>query len=127
MVGGGSCIPKRVPGVLPSRAQAVPEPLQGHLVDYLCRARGDPRGPLAICVSQEVEDDFGIHCMDPWPVGTVLQGEGGGHPCPSGRVHEMATAHVRVRSAARVTLGACLQGPPPDASKEVWPQASGIQ
>ena len=51
MVGGGSRIPKRVPGVLSSRAQAVPEPSQGHLVDYLRRARGDPRRPLAIRVS----------------------------------------------------------------------------
>ena len=48
-------------------------------------------------------------------------------PYPSGIVPEMATAHVRVRSAARATLVACLQGPPPDASEEVWPQASGIQ
>ena len=48
-------------------------------------------------------------------------------PSPSGTVPEMTTAHVRVRSAARATLVACLQGPPPDASEEVWPQASGIQ
>ena len=44
-----------------------------------------------------------------------------------GKVPEMATAQVRLRSAARATLVACLQGPPPDASEEVWPQASGIQ
>ena len=48
-------------------------------------------------------------------------------PSLSGTVPEMATAHVRVRSTARATLVACLQGPPPDASEEVWPQASGIQ
>ena len=48
-------------------------------------------------------------------------------PSPSGTVPEMATAHVRVRLVARATLVACLQGPPPDASEEVWPQASGIQ
>ena len=66
MVGGGSNIPKRVPGVLPSGAQAVPEPSEGHLVDYLRRARGDPRGPLAIRVSQEVVDDLGVHRMDVW-------------------------------------------------------------
>ena len=48
-------------------------------------------------------------------------------PSPSGTVPEMATAHVRVRSAARATLVACLQGPPPDALEEVWPQGSGIQ
>ena len=48
-------------------------------------------------------------------------------PFPSGSVPEMATAHVRVRLAARATLLACLQGPPPDASEEVWPQASDIQ
>ena len=40
---------------------------------------------------------------------------------------EMATAQVRVTSAARATLVVCLQGPPPDAPEEVWPQASGIQ
>ena len=45
----------------------------------------------------------------------------------SGTVPEMATAHVRVRLAARATLVACLQRPPTDASEEVWPQASGIQ
>ena len=48
-------------------------------------------------------------------------------PSPSGTVPEMATAGVRVRSAARATLVACLQGPPPNAFKDVWPQASGIQ
>ena len=48
-------------------------------------------------------------------------------PSPSGTVPEMATAHVPVRSAARATLVACLQGPPPNASGEVWPQASRIQ
>ena len=31
-------------------------------------------------------------------------------PSPSGTVPEMATSHVRVRSAARATLVACLQG-----------------
>ena len=72
MVEGGSGIPKQVPIVLPSRTQAVPAPSQGHLADYLCRACGDPRGPLAIRVLQEVEDDFGVHRMDPWPVGAVL-------------------------------------------------------
>ena len=48
-------------------------------------------------------------------------------PFPSGTVPEMATAHLRVRSAARATLVACLQSPPPDESEELWPQASGIQ
>ena len=33
-------------------------------------------------------------------------------PSLSGTVPEMAIAHVRVRSAARETLLACLQGPP---------------
>ena len=83
-MGGGPGIPKRVPAVLPSRAQAVPEPSQGHLVDYLRLARGDPRGLLTIRVLQEVEDDFGVRCMDPWLVGAVLQGEGGGQPLPVG-------------------------------------------
>ena len=84
MVGGGSGIPKWVLGVLLSRVQAVPEPSQRYLVDYLRRACGDPLGPLAIRVSQEVEDDLGVHCVDPWPVNAVLQGEGGGHPLPVG-------------------------------------------
>ena len=57
----------------------------------------------------------------------VLQGRGGSQPLPVGTVPEMANAHVRVRSAARATLVACLQGPPPDASDEVWSWASGIQ
>ena len=48
-------------------------------------------------------------------------------PSPSGTVPEIATVHVRVRSAARATLVACLQGPPPDASVDVSPQVSGIQ
>ena len=74
MVGGGSGKPKRVLGVLPSRVQAVPKPSQGHLVEHLRRASGDPLGPLAIRVSQKVEDDFGVHRMDPWPVDAVLQG-----------------------------------------------------
>ena len=69
---GGSDVPERVPGVMPLRAQAVPEPPQGHLVDHLRCARGDPRGPLAFCVPQEVEDVFGVHRVDPWSVGTVL-------------------------------------------------------
>ena len=84
MVGGGSGIPKRVLGVLPSRAQAVLEPSQGHLIDYLWRALGDPRSPLAIRVSQEVADDFGVQRIDPWPVAAVLQGEGGRQPLSVG-------------------------------------------
>ena len=55
------------------------------------------------------------------------RGTEGGTPSPSGTVPEIATAHVRVRLAARVTLVACLQCPPPDASEKVWPQVSGIQ
>ena len=39
----------------------------------------------------------------------------------SGNVPEMATAHMQMRSRARATLVACLQGPPPDASEEVVP------
>ena len=72
MVLAGSDVPEQVPGVSPSHAQAVPERPWGHLVDHLCRARGDPRGPLAICVSQEVENDFGVHRVDPWSPGTIL-------------------------------------------------------
>ena len=59
-------------------------------------------------------------------VGTFFRREAA-TPSPSGTMPEMATAHVRVRSAARATLVACLQGPPPDASEGVLPQAFGIQ
>ena len=76
--------PKWVLGVLPPRVQAVPKPSQVHLFDHLRRARGDPRGPLAISMSQKVEDDFGVHRMDQWLVGAVWQGEGGGQPLPVG-------------------------------------------
>ena len=48
-------------------------------------------------------------------------------PSPSGTVPGMDTAHMRVRSAARATLVACLQGPPPHASEDVWPQAFRTQ
>ena len=106
-------IPKRVPGVLPSRAQAVREPSQGHLVEYLCRTRGDPRGLLAIRVSQEVEDDFGVHCMDPWPVGAVLQGEGGGHPLSVG--HRARDGHRPCADevSGESDAGGVLAGPAP--------------
>ena len=114
-------------GVLPSRAQAVPEPPQGHLVDLLRCARGGARGPLTICVPQEVEDDFGVPRVDPWSWAPYCRGREAATPSPSGTVPEIATAQVRVRSAARATLVACFQGPPPDASEEVWPQASRIQ
>ena len=84
VVGGGSGKPKRALGVLSAHAQAVLKPSQGHLVDHLCRARGDSRGPLAIRVSQKVEDDLGVQRMDPRPVDAVLHGEGGGHSLPVG-------------------------------------------
>ena len=60
-------------------------------------------------------------------VWTYWRGREAATPSPSGTVPRMATAHVQVRSVARGTLVACLQGPPPLASEEVWPQASGIQ
>ena len=31
-----------------------------------------------------MEDDFGVHCMDPRPLGAVLQGDKGGDPLPVG-------------------------------------------
>ena len=78
-VGDGPRKPKWVLGVVPAHARAVLKPPQGHLVDRLCCTRGDPRGSLAVRVPQEVEDDVGLHRMDPRPAGAVLQGEGGGH------------------------------------------------
>ena len=84
VVGGRSGKPKQVLGVLSAHAQAVLKPSWGHLFDHLCRARGDSRGPLAIRVSQRVEDDLGVHRMDPQPPDAVLQGEGGGHSLPVG-------------------------------------------
>ena len=50
----------------------------------------------------------------------------GATPSPLGTVPKMATARVRVKSAARATLLACLQRPRPDAPEEVWSQACGI-
>ena len=83
-MGDGSGKPKRVLGVLSAHAQAILKPSQGHQVDHLRRACGDSCGPLAIRVSQKVEDDPGIHRVDPRPVDAVLQGEGGGHSLPVG-------------------------------------------
>ena len=58
----------------------------------------------------------------------VLYGRGREAPNPSllGTVLGMATVHVRVSSAARATLVACLQGLPTDASEDLLLQASGI-
>ena len=84
VVGGCSGKPIRVLSVLSAHAQAVLKPWQRSLVDHLCRARGDSRGPLAIRVSQKVEDDLGVNRMDPRPMDAVLQGEGGGHSLPVG-------------------------------------------
>ena len=42
VVGGGSDNPVELLSVPPTHAQAVLEPLQGHLVDCLCRTRRDP-------------------------------------------------------------------------------------
>ena len=50
-----------------------------------------------------------------------------GGPALSGTVPGMATVHVPVRFATKASWVACLQGPPPDASEYVSPQASGIQ
>ena len=47
-------------------------------------------------------------------------------PSPSGTAPGLATAHVLAGAVTRATSGACLQGPPSDASEDVWPQASGI-
>ena len=55
------------------------------------------------------------------------RGREAANPPPSGTVPGMATAHVRARSAVRVALVACLQGPPTDALEDMWLQASGIQ
>ena len=127
MVGGGSGKSEWVLGVLPSHVQAVRKPSRGHLVDHLRRDRGDPRGPLAIRVSQKVADDFGVHRMDPWPVDAVLQGEGGGHPLPVG--HRAGDGHCprAAEVGGESDTGGVPAGPAPDASEEVWPQASGIQ
>ena len=65
VVGGGPGKPKPVLGVLSAHAQAVLKPSQGHLVYHLCRAREDPRGPLAIPGPQKGEDDLGNHRVDP--------------------------------------------------------------
>ena len=46
---------------------------------------------------------------------------------PSGNVAGMATAHVRVRSAANTTPVAGLQNLRPHTSEDVWPHALGMQ
>ena len=84
VVGGGSGKPERVFGMRSAQAQAVLRPLHGHLVDCLRCSRGDSCGPMAVRVPQEVDDDLRVHCMDPRPVGAILQGEGGGQPLPVG-------------------------------------------
>ena len=124
-MGGGLGKPKWVLGVLPPCVQAFQKQSHGHLVDHLRRARGDPCGPLAIRVSQKVEDDFGPTVWSHGLWTPYCRGREAATASLLGTVPEMATAHVRVRSAALATLVACLQGPPPDASEEVWPQASG--
>ena len=48
-------------------------------------------------------------------------------PSQSGTVPGMVTAHLRARAAARATLVVSLQGPPPDGSEDVGPEASGIK
>ena len=58
---------------------------------------------------------------------TYCRGREAAIPSPSSTVPGMATAHVRARSAAGAKLLACLQGPPPDASEDVWSEASEIQ
>ena len=78
--------PKCVLGVLSTHAQAVLEPLQGHLVARLRRTRGNTRGQLVICVPEKVQNDLGVYCMDPRSGDGIMQGEGGGPPdlisCP---------------------------------------------
>ena len=124
MVGGGSGIPKWVPGVLSSRVQAVLEPSQGDLVDYLCAPAGAPaagscrrRWRMTSASTVWTHGRWAPYC----------RGRKAATPSLSGTVPEMATAQLRLRSAARATLVACLQGPPPNASEEVWPEASEIQ
>ena len=124
---GGSGKPKRVLDVLSGHAQTVLKPSQGHLVDHLRRARGTPvarsRSACRRSWRMTSASTVWIHCL--WM--PYCRGREVATPSLSGTVPEMATAHVRVRSAARATLVACLQGPPHDASEEVWPQASRIQ
>ena len=108
MVRGGSGKPKRLLGVLPSHVQAVLKPSQGRLVDHFRRARRDSCGPVAIGVSQKVEDDFGVHRMDPRPVDAVLQGEGGGHPLPVGHRARDGLGPRAVRVGGKSDTG----GPP---------------
>ena len=91
VVEGGPGKPKWVLGVLSAYAPAVLKPRQQHLVDHFRRARGDPRGPLPIRVPQKVEDDLGVHRMDPRSVDALLQGEGGGHSLPVG--HRAGDGH----------------------------------
>ena len=80
-------------GVVPANARAVLKPPQGHLVDRLCRACRDLCGPHAVRMPQEVEDDLGVHHVDPQP---YCRGREAATPSLSGTMPGMATAHVRV-------------------------------
>ena len=108
-VGGGPGKPKRVLGVLSAHAQAV------------------PRGPLAILVSQKVEDDLGVHRMHPRSVDAVLQGEGGGHSLPIGHGARDGDCPGAVEVGGEGDTGGMPAGPAPDASEDVWRQVSGIK
>ena len=127
VVGGGPGKAKWVLSVSSAHAQSVPKSSQGHLVDRLRRARGDPRGPSRSACRRRWRM---TSASTVWTHGLWMphcRGSEAATPSPSGTVPEMATAHVRLRWAASTTLVACLQGPPPDTSEDVWPQASGIQ
>ena len=110
-----------------AHAQAVLKPTQGHRLTALAAPAGIPvvRSRSACRRRWRMTSASTV-----WTHGLQVpfcRGREAATPSPSGTVPEMATAHMRVRSAARATLVACLQGLPPDATEDVWPQASGIQ
>ena len=127
MVGGGSGIPKKVLGVLPSRMQGIPEPSQSIWLTTFASPAGTlvERSRSACRRTQRMTSASTVWIHGLWTL--YYRGRGWANPSLLGTVPEMATAHVRVRTTARATLVACLQGPPPDVSEEVWPQASGIK
>ena len=127
VVGGNPGKPKWLPGVLSAHAQAVLKPSQGHPVDRLRRLAGTPVAHSRFACRKRWRMTW---ASTVWTHGLWMpycMGREAATPSPSGTVPEMATAHLGVRSAARATLVACLQGPPPHTSQNVWPQASGIQ
>ena len=97
MVRGGSDVPERVPGVLPSRAQAVRSHLRGIWLTTFAAPAGTPvvRSRSACRRRWRMTSASTVWTHGRWA--PYCRGREAASPSPSGTVPEMATAHVRVR------------------------------